>query len=1326
MPNTTLPSSAASTTAQSNPVVDARLINATSVDGAAPQFKIPVNAQAIQSVESVDLDLVLTTTSGEKIILQQGALQAATQPESKIVFLGGDSITAADQVKKLGILKPVEGGSFRLKSGDASPAVAEKITGDAFGLGKELQDTMSQLTETSKQLEKVLQTLSTASLTSATDEFRNTSSGPSTGTGVQKITPQSENKFASPSPGSPPQPEVVENTNTTDVKVNSTSRTFTGNSESSFSGVTVTAVGTTTFSPARSLSQVDFTQIDVNKRIEVQLNGQTTLSVEPDGKAFATLTLPGVLNAKSMVLTTSASLPEGFTINGQTFVDGKITIANLSSLTDLKLSVSWKVGAVSANDFSVAVKFYDGTTPLDYGNAPLNFYHANTLPSETLDGNSNAKIFLSNAGYSFNITGTSSADTMLGGSGNDTLDGGAGNDELKGGAGNDTYVVDNANDVVLENASAGTDTIQSSVNYTLGTNVENLTLTGEATSGTGNDLANTIVGNDNGNSLNGAEGNDTLTGGVGQDTLNGGLGSDSMAGGGGDDTYVVDNANDVVTENGSAGTDTVQSSVNYTLGANIENLTLTGEATSGTGNDLANTIVGNDNGNSLKGAAGNDTLTGGTGNDILDGGTDADSMAGGAGNDTYVIDNLSDVVTEKVSAGTDTVQSSVNYILGANIENLTLTGESTSGTGNDLANTIVGNDNGNSLKGAAGNDTLTGGTGNDILDGGTDADSMAGGAGNDTYVIDNLSDVVTEKVSAGTDTVQSSVNYILGANIENLTLTGESTSGTGNDLANTIVGNDNGNSLKGAAGNDTLTGGTGNDILDGGTDADSMAGGAGNDTYVIDNLRDVVTENVSAGTDTVQSSVNYTLGANIEKLILTGLATSGTGNDLANIIVGNNIGDTLNGMSGNDSITGGTGNDTLIGGAGSDTLTGGGGVDTASYASATGAVTVSLATGTGTQGDASGDVLSGIANLIGSGYADNLTGNNADNTIVGGAGADTIDGGFGNDTVDYSASNLAVSVDLSLTTIQSGGDAAGDVLISIEKVIGSGLADSIWGSTGNDTLIGGADNDTFHGSAGADSIYGGTLTAAGGVDTVDYSASTSAVSVDLTKTTAQSGGDAAGDILFNISNLVGSDSGDTLTGTNAANTLSGGKGDDTIMGGGGTDSLVGGDGKDFLTGGTAADTFDLATGNTSLAGDRAIGGGGGDTFIINATQMTSIDSSTLMQGAVGGADTLKIMGTTGATIDLTASNLNSANFTSINTVDIAADNYSSTIVFNSQSIKNLVDLDGVNNVLTLKLNGNDIVKIASEPNVFYTDTRASATFYSDAAKTMQIAQVLYV
>ncbi|MDP3300652.1 MAG: hypothetical protein Q8S36_01655 [Sulfuricurvum sp.] len=285
-----------------------------------------------------------------------------------------------------------------------------------------------------------------------------------------------------------------------------------------------------------------------------------------------------------------------------------------------------------------------------------------------------------------------------------------------------------------------------------------------------------FIGNTLGNTLIGNEWDNTLNGGVGADNMNGGLG---------DDTYYIDNKGDIITEAKLEGDDSVYSKISYTLTANIENLTLEGTASNKAyGNDLDNTLTGN------------------KGNNLLDGGLGADTMIGGLGKDIYYVDNINDTVTETSTLSTeiDTVNSSVSYTLGDNVENLTLTATAAvNATGNSLNNILLGN------------------SADNILNGGEGIDKMTGGLGDDTCIVDNTADKVTEKAGEGTDTIQTSLStYSIAklAAVENLTYTEASNAIlTGNALANILTGSTGNDTLDGGLGNDTLVGGAGNDIF---------------------------------------------------------------------------------------------------------------------------------------------------------------------------------------------------------------------------------------------------------------------------------------------------------------------------------------------------------------------------------------------------------------------------------------------------------------------------------------------------------------------------------
>lgn len=451
-----------------------------------------------------------------------------------------------------------------------------------------------------------------------------------------------------------------------------------------------------------------------------------------------------------------------------------------------------------------------------------------------------------------------------------------------------------------------------------------------------------------------------------------------------------------------------------------------------TGTANADLIEGNDGADVLNGGDGADTITGGAGADTLNGGAGADRMTGGAGDDSYVIDDLKDVVIEDANGGEDTVTTTVShYKMAANVEKLILGAGVSFGYGNDAANTIEGNDDANSVYAYGGDDTVNGGGGNDTLDGGAGADVLDGGIGADK--------------------------------------------------------------LSGGDGADTLKGGDGNDSLNGGAGADTMVGGLGDDSYVIDDLKDVVTEGAKGGTDTVTTTVNhYQMAANIEKLVLSGVAY-GYGNDSANTIVGNDAANSIYAYAGNDTVSGGAGNDVLDGGAGADVLDGGTGSD-------------KLAGGEGN---------------------DTLKGGDGNDTLNGGVGSDTLIGGLGNDsyvvdslkdvvteaakggtdtvTATVNKYHLAANVEKLVLSgsaaVYGYGNDAGNTITGSSignRLYGEAGADTISGGAGNDKLFGGAGNDVLAGGSGADVLTGGagidTLTGNSGADTFVFALGDSAAS----------------------------------------------------------------------------------------------------------------------------------------------------------------------------------------------------------------------------------------
>lgn len=657
-----------------------------------------------------------------------------------------------------------------------------------------------------------------------------------------------------------------------------------------------------------------------------------------------------------------------------------------------------------------------------------------------------------------------------------------------------------------------------------------------------------------------------------------------------------------------------------------------------TGNDTINGLNGYDNVLDMSGVAtavtvdlavhaatgagiGSDTVVnietvyGGSGNDSLKGSIEDETFNGGLGDDT--INGGGGVDTVDYQIGTP-ANSTVTVTLG--------NGGNGTATGSD-----IGTDTLIAIR------SITGGNGGDIFNITDSANNTIGGEdGRDTISYQDITTSVTVNLTVGKATgadigtdMLSQIEDIIGGSGDDV-LIGDATSVT-NAIGKNVI--------QGLAGNDTITGRDGLDSLSGGTGVDTVDYTTSSAGVKVD-----LSTQGTGDTPTLLSAGGVQLGGDAEGDLLwgfenltgSGFADTLTGDAGANLIVGN---------AGNDRIDGGEGNDTLSGGDGNDRLKGAAGFDVVSYEDATGNVVVSLAVSAAQNTVSAGiDVLSGIEGLIGSSLDDTLTGDKNANSIVGGDGNDTVEGAAGADTLDggsgladlvsyaHAGKGVFVRIDnqdgvqaqAALFNGKANGDAAGDVLSGFEVLRGSARADLLVGSS----------TQTVEGGAGGDDIDAGTVSyehSIGGVTIDLFHQGTGSAISGTPATIGQQGGDAEGDFLWNVANVIGSAAADTLGGDGNANSLAGRGGNDTILWSGGNDTLDGG------ANGRAGDTIDftsvaaatnlvvdlsaqdgvtaIATGDVLSGFENIISGEGDDS-------LTGSDGNNRIEGGLG-SDTIE-------------------------------------------------------------------------------------------------------
>ena len=552
------------------------------------------------------------------------------------------------------------------------------------------------------------------------------------------------------------------------------------------------------------------------------------------------------------------------------------------------------------------------------------------------------------------------------------------------------------------------------------------------------------------------------------------------------------------------------------------------------GTPAGETLNGTVDDDLIRGLGGDDILLGDGGDDQLEGGPGDDSLDGGVGFDMAVYSAAAAGVT-------------VDLGMGSAMD------------GDGGTDTLV------SIEGAIGSAF------NDVFTAGAGPNAFNGGAGNDVIngngftrieytqsmgrvVVDLSSNIVVGDGSVGFDTV-TDISGVVG--------------GAGNDI---FFGTDN----TPAAGFETYEGRAGDDVIDGRGGVDRASYLASPGAVEVDLDAFVARDDGFGGQDSLFG---------IEQ------------------VEGSDFDDDLSGSEDDDTLLGGAGDDVLVGRGGNDVLDGGDDFDVADYSGAGDSVFANLGANTVQDGDGGTDTVTNVEELIGSDFDDELTGGaqgdalfgglgfdileggggdddlqggGDDDTLIGGAGDDMLDGGAGDDVADYSGAGGAITVDLTMNTVQDG-EGGTDTLVgnTVERIIGSSF---------NDVFI---------------SISGGDFDGGDGFDTLDLTGLMAATNVDVANGVIMVGGQTLR--FTNIEELRGSIFGDTLTGDDGGNSLTGGDGGDTLQGELGADTLDGDAGDDMLLGGADNDTLNGGDGADTLvggSGDDMIDGGDGDDTII--------------------------------------------------------------------------------------------------------------------------------